>query len=75
MISTTPVLEGGALVSIAPPANEPPANPVDDERVVGESLRRGRQSPENSVVSARCHPEAFTDRLALGRGGQPPIAF
>jgi hypothetical protein len=65
MNSTTPVLEGGALVTIASPTHESPPNAVDDQRVVGESLRRDRKSPQNSVVSARCEAEAFMDRLAL----------
>jgi hypothetical protein len=45
MISTTPVLEAWTLVTIATPPYEATADPMDDKRVVGKSLRRGRKSP------------------------------
>jgi hypothetical protein len=44
-LSMPSALERRTLITVPPPAHYPPANSVDDERVVRKSLWRGGKSP------------------------------
>src|SRR3954452_16979164 len=57
------------------PGRAQPAQPPDQERVVGEGLGTVDEGVEDLVVARRGHVELLADGLLLGAGVLPPLAL
>ena len=57
------------------PRGPQPAQPLDQQRVLGERLRLVDQRVQHLVVAGRRHLELVPDRLLLGAGELPPLTL